>query len=106
MRKTLALENVARQQALRLDSEKDLDPLLEKLSQSRVVMLGEATHGTHEFYDWRRIISQRLIEEHGFNFIAVEGDWPPCQHVNQYVMEGQGESAIHVLENFNRWPTW
>ena len=54
----------------------DLDALIENLSKSRLVLLGEASHGTHEYYTWRTAISKRLIAEHGFNFIAVEGDWP------------------------------
>ncbi|MGB5228131.1 MAG: erythromycin esterase family protein, partial [Eudoraea sp.] len=60
----------------KLENALDLDPLIEKLSDSQVVLLGEASHGTHEYYTWRTAISKRLIEEHGFNFIAVEGDWP------------------------------
>jgi pimeloyl-ACP methyl ester carboxylesterase len=55
-------------------SEDDLDALVKSMSGSRVVMLGEATHGTEEFYELRRVISQKLIEDYGFNFIAVEGD--------------------------------
>jgi erythromycin esterase-like protein len=86
----------------------DLDPLMDRIGEARYVLLGEATHGTAEFYDWRRTISQRLIREHGFSFIAVEGDWPDCYRVNRYVKgfsEG-GASAREVLHNFQRWPTW
>jgi erythromycin esterase-like protein len=48
-------------------------------------MLGEASHGTHEYYRWRHFLSQELVEKHGFNFIAVEGDWPPSQRVNRFI---------------------
>ena len=60
----------------KLENALDLDPLIEALSHSKLVLLGEASHGTHEYYTWRTAISKRLIQEHGFNFIAVEGDWP------------------------------
>ena len=53
-----------------------LDPLLKRIGDARCVLLGEASHGTSEYYTWRARISQRLIREKGFSFIAVEGDWP------------------------------
>lgn len=85
----------------------DLGPLISRIKDSKVVMLGEATHGTHEFYDWRRIISQELIANHGFNFIAVEGDWPPCQSLNEYISHGSPQgTAREALTAFQRWPTW
>ncbi|WP_323845789.1 erythromycin esterase family protein [Microbulbifer magnicolonia] len=86
----------------------DLDPLIESLAGARIVMLGEASHGTSEFYLWRAAISRRLIEEHGFDFIAVEGDWPDCYRVNRYVKgyPQSGERAETVLRGFDRWPTW
>ena len=59
-----------------LESLDDLDPLLERVGGARFVLLGEASHGTADYYDWRRRISERLIREKGFSFIAVEGDWP------------------------------
>lgn len=85
----------------------ELEPLISRVKNSKVVMLGEATHGTHEFYDWRRVISQELIANHGFDFIAVEGDWPPCQMLNDYVMHGSHYgTARETLNAFHRWPTW
>src|SRR6478736_4015215 len=63
----------------------DLDSLMERIGDAQFVLLGEASHGTAEFYEWRRLISQRLIREKGFSFIAVEGDWPDCYRVNRYV---------------------
>src|SRR5438046_3057885 len=77
----------------------DLDLLLDKIGDAHLVLLGEASHGTAEFYTWRTRISQRLIEEKGFSFLAVEGDWPDCYRVNRYVKgyEDAGSSATDVL---------
>jgi erythromycin esterase len=88
--------------------DRDLDALLELIGDARYVLLGEASHGTSEFYTWRRLISERLIREKGFSFIAVEGDWPDCYGVNRYVKEmpGSSESAEATLHAFERWPTW
>jgi len=86
----------------------DLDPLVNLTGDCRVVALGEASHGTSEYYTWRAAISKRLIQEKGFNFIAVEGDWPDCYEVNRYIKGYQATtiSAAEVLKIFNRWPTW
>lgn len=97
-----------RKAALPLESANDLDPLLEQVGDARFVLLGEATHGTSEFYTWRTEISKRLITEKGFSFIAVEGDWPDCYRVNRYVKgaaraDATAEDALHA---FSRWPTW
>ncbi|HEY3244379.1 MAG TPA: erythromycin esterase family protein [Phycisphaerae bacterium] len=91
-----------------LGAPDDLDPLLGRVGHARYVLLGEASHGTSEFYTWRSQISKRLILDKGFSFIAVEGDWPDCYRVNRYVknMEGSGGSARNVLHAFDRWPTW
>jgi erythromycin esterase-like protein len=89
-----------------LTTPADLDRLMDVIGESRYVLLGEASHGTSEFYTWRARISQRLIAEKGFSFIAVEGDWPDCYAVNQYVKGADGESAEQVLHAFARWPTW
>ncbi len=86
----------------------DLDPLVDRIGDARFVLLGEASHGTSEFYTWRAAISRRLIEEKGFSFIAVEGDWPDCHRVDRYV-KGRGDapaSARETLRGFQRWPTW
>lgn len=86
----------------------DLDPLMDLIGDARFVLIGEASHGTSEYYTWRAGISRRLIEERGFSFIAVEGDWPDCYSVNRYVKgyAEAGASAVDVLSAFNRWPTW
>lgn len=86
----------------------DLDKLMENIGDARYVLLGEASHGTHEYYTWRSQISKRLITEKGFSFIAVEGDWPDCYRVNRYVKNYQDseKSAYDLMQKFNRWPTW
>lgn len=89
-----------------LTSPDDLDPLVEAIGNSRYVLLGEATHGTSEFYTWRAEISRRLITEKGFSFIAVEGDWPDCYAVDRFVKRLGGDSAQKMLHAFSRWPTW
>jgi erythromycin esterase len=89
-----------------LRAPEDLDPLIERIGDARYVLLGEATHGTSEFYTWRTEISRRLIVEKGFSFIAVEGDWPDCMRLNRYVKGLDGGSAEEVLHAFARWPTW
>ncbi len=94
--------------ALSLEGASDLDPLIERIGDSRFVLLGEATHGTSEFYTWRAELTKRLIVEKGFSIIGVEGDWPDCFRVNRYAKGrfGAGDSAEQVLHAFDRWPTW
>lgn len=91
-----------------LRDERDLDPLMDRIGDARYVLLGEASHGTSDFYAWRDRITRRLIAEKGFDFIAVEGDWPDCYRVNRYVKgyADAGESSYDVLHAFSRWPTW
>jgi len=103
-----ALAGEVRRAARPLRTAADLDPLLERVGDARYVLLGEATHGTHEFYTWRTEISKRLIREKGFSFIAVEGDWPDCYRVNRFVkgLADSGADAEEVLHAFARWPTW
>src|SRR5947208_2506119 len=86
----------------------DLDVLLDRIGHARVVMLGEASHGTHEFYAWRAAITRRLIEEKGFSFVAVEGDWPDCDRVDRSVrcLPDAPADPREALLAFERWPTW
>lgn len=101
-----ALVEETLRQAVPFRKLEDLAPIVEKIAHSRVVMLGEASHGTHEFYEWREAISRELIEHHGFSFVAVEGDWPPSHQLNKY-LHGKGEvSPEAALAHFRRWPTW
>ncbi len=85
----------------------DYDRLLEAIGQARYVLLGEASHGTHEFYEERARITRRLIEEKGFTAVAVEADWPDTYRVNRYV-QGASEDldAGEALSDFRRFPTW
>jgi erythromycin esterase len=91
-----------------LKSDDDLDLLLNKIGDAHFVLLGEASHGTHEYYTWRTRISKRLIMEKNFNMIAVEGDWPDSYRINRYIKgyTDAGKDAKEVLGEFNRWPTW
>src|ERR1044071_711822 len=88
-------------------SDRDYDPLLELVGDRRFVLLGEASHGTHEFYEARAAITRRLIEEKGFTAVAVEADWPDAYRVNCYVRgRGDDASAADALGGFRRFPTW
>ncbi|HEX6171628.1 MAG TPA: erythromycin esterase family protein [Chitinophagaceae bacterium] len=100
--------NAFKRNAYPLQSKGDLKPLFDRIGDARIVMLGEASHGTHEYYTWRTHISKRLVEEKGFNFIAVEGDWPDCYRLNRFIKgyNPANKSAFNVLHGFNRWPTW
>jgi erythromycin esterase-like protein len=85
----------------------DFDPLLQLIGDARLVLIGEASHGTHEFYRVRAQITKRLIAEKGFQAVAVEADWPDAYRVNQFVkFEGQDEDSIDALGGFQRFPAW
>ncbi|WP_323143537.1 erythromycin esterase family protein [Massilia phyllosphaerae] len=94
--------------AIRLDGgERDYDALLDLVGDARFVLLGEATHGTHEFHEERARITRRLIEEKGFHAVAVEADWPDAYRVNRYVRgQGEDDSADAALSGFQRFPNW
>lgn len=85
----------------------DYDPLLAAIGDARFVMLGEESHGTHEFYAERARISRRLIEERGFAAVVVEGEWPASRRVSEYV-RGQGGDATPeaALSGFTEFPHW
>lgn len=91
-----------------LETEQDLDILLEEIGDARIVLLGEASHGTSEYYTWRAAISKRLIEEKGFDFIAVEGEWADSYRVNEFIKGAKQDSSavLSLLKTYNRWPTW
>lgn len=85
----------------------DYDPLMSRINDASVVMLGEGTHGSREFYAERLRITRRLIEEKGFNAVAIEGDWPDAHRVNRYVRgAADQEGAEAALEGFTRFPAW
>ncbi len=96
------------EKAVRLESMESPDILFERIGDARVVMLGEASHGTHEYYEWRSHISKKLITEKNFNFIAVEGDWPDCYNINCCIKSDTAYNSkiTEVLKKFDRWPTW
>lgn len=105
---TKKLMQAISEHALPLNDE-SLNKMMKAIGDAQIVMIGEASHGTSEFYTIRAEISKKLIEQKGFQLIAVEGDWPSAQAVNRYVKDYYvaGESAKDVLTKaFNRWPTW
>lgn len=90
-------------------SDTSLNKMVEAIGDAKIVMIGEASHGTSEFYTTRAEITKKLIEQKGFQLIAVEGDWPSTQVVNRYVKgySTEGETAKDILTKaFQRWPTW
>ena len=84
----------------------EISEIAKKIAYAKIVMLGESSHGTQEYYEWRRLISQELISKHGFNFISVEGDWPACSEVNHFVTSSRNGNSRYALKDFRRWPTW
>ena len=88
--------------------EGDLDELADRIADKRLVLLGEATHGTHEFYDLRASLTRRLVSRHGFAGVAVEGDWPDALRVDRYVrgQPGDDEDTEAALGSFERFPRW
>ncbi|MEA2491384.1 MAG: hypothetical protein QOH21_3176 [Acidobacteriota bacterium] len=86
----------------------DYDPLLELIGDAPIVLIGEASHGTHEFYRERAAITRRLIEEKGFQAVAVEADWPDAYRVNRWVRGSTDDAdAEEALAGFqSRYPTW
>ena len=99
---------VVRQRAQTLSGDpSQYDALLEGIGNARIVLLGEATHGTHEFYRERAFITRRLIVEKGFSGVAVEADWPDAYRVNRYVRgTSADEDSVDALGDFGRFPTW
>jgi erythromycin esterase-like protein len=88
-------------------SSADHTPLLDLVGDARFVLLGEGSHGTHDFYSERAEITKRLILEKGFSAVAVEADWPDAYRVNRYVRgESDDASADAALSGFERFPTW
>ncbi|MGQ0433712.1 MAG: erythromycin esterase family protein [Microthrixaceae bacterium] len=85
----------------------DYDRLLEMVGARRFVLLGESSHGTHDFYRERARITKRLIDEQGFNAVAVEADWPDAYRVNRYVLgQSDDDDATAALADFRRFPAW
>ncbi|MDG5786072.1 erythromycin esterase family protein [Evansella sp. AB-P1] len=109
MLKTNKLVNDISEFAVSFTYTSELKPLIQKARNAKFALLGEATHGTSEFYTYRADLTKQLIKEHSFSFIAVEGDWPACYEVNRYVkgLTPEYSSAEDVLKkSFQRWPSW
>jgi erythromycin esterase-like protein len=91
----------------RLDEDPhDYDALLDMAQGRRYVLLGEASHGTREFYRMRAEITRRLIGEAGFEAVAIEGDWPDTWRTNRFVQGEGGDDAESALDDFERFPDW
>src|SRR5260370_41534059 len=99
---TAALLEPVRALARPLRSAVDLDPLVDRIGDATCVLLGEASHGTSEYYTWRAALSKRLIREKGFSIIAVEGDWPDCYRGNRSIQRfpAAGATAHDMLHAF------
>lgn len=97
-----------RRDAKPLSQAGDYEAIMDEIGDARIVLLGEASHGTSEFYTIRAEITKRLVEQKGFRIIAVEGDWPSCYEINRWIKNytGAAASAREALESFGRWPTW
>jgi erythromycin esterase-like protein len=85
---------------------KTYERVVSDIGDAQVVLIGEATHGTHEFYEIRAEITRRLIEEKGFTSVAIEGDWPDAYQINRYIHTDDFTSVYEALDSFDRFPTW
>jgi erythromycin esterase-like protein/predicted phosphoribosyltransferase len=85
----------------------DYDALIDAIGDARLVLIGEASHGTHEFYQERAYITERLIVQKGFNAVAIEADWPDAYRVNRYVRgDSTDNDSAEALAGLERFPTW
>jgi erythromycin esterase-like protein len=104
---TLTVSAVSEQCHRVIGESTDYDSLLDLIGDRRFVLIGEASHGTHEFYRERARITRRLIDERGFTAVAVEADWPDAYRVNRYVMGlSDDRNANAALSDFRRFPAW
>jgi erythromycin esterase-like protein len=105
---TTAAVDLVRREALWFEPSPDgLRPLSEAIGNATLVLVGEATHGTDEFYRTRAEITKTLIADHGFNLVAVEADWPDAYRVNRWVRGAAEESGpTAALDDFTRFPRW
>jgi protein-L-isoaspartate(D-aspartate) O-methyltransferase len=102
-----AIVTLIREAAEPIDSieSASVDALLDRIGDARVVLLGEATHGTSEFYRMRARITQALIQRRGFDFVAVEADWPDAARIDDYVLGAPRRSTVDFVP-FSRFPAW
>jgi len=103
---TSAQVNLVRESVEHLDriENVNIDSLLDRIGNSRVILIGEATHGTSEFYRMRAEITKQLIEKKGFQIIAIEGDWPDVAQIHRYISGQQVRQS--KFKPFSRFPTW
>jgi len=106
--RSVDIVGLVRERAIPLQGDpRQYDALIDAIGDARVVLLGEATHGTHEFYRERSYITRRLIGEKGFAAVAVEADWPDAYRINRFVRASSAdEDAVQALADFGRFPTW
>lgn len=104
---TLELSDWIAEQAEPFDSieNADLSPLMKRIGEARIVLIGEASHGTSEFYRMRQRITAELIEQKGFRRIGIEGDWPDVEWVDEYV-RARNPQVDRTRKAFDRFPTW
>ncbi|HSU66589.1 MAG TPA: erythromycin esterase family protein [Tepidisphaeraceae bacterium] len=104
---TQAIKSVEDASRLLHGRDDDFEPLLDAVGNARLVLIGEASHGTHEFYQTRARITQRLIEDKGFSAVIAEADWPDAYRVNRYVRGTNDDpTAERALSGFERFPQW
>src|SRR5436305_9262292 len=93
--------------AHRIAGDSDYDSLIEAIGDRQIVLIGEASHGTHDFYATRADLTRRLIDEKGFRSLALEADWPDALRVHRYVQGSGGDAnADAALGDFKRFPQW
>jgi len=107
MSDSVLINNIKTDASPLVGDHSDYDALMSIIGDARLVLLGEASHGTHEFYRERAQITKRLIKEKNFTAVAVEADWPAAYRVNRYVRGISNDvSASEALADFKRFPTW
>lgn len=104
----ITLRQALERSAVPLRNHEDWRPLAEAASAAAFTLLGEASHGTSEFYSGRTALTRLMIEEHGCRYVVVEGDWPSCMALNRYVKQSSGAppTAREAMRAFERWPAW
>jgi erythromycin esterase-like protein len=104
---SILAQAIAEQAVPLVGSPTDFDLLLDRIGDARFVLIGEATHGSHDFYRIRAELTKRLIREKGFAAVAAEADWPDAYRVNRYVRGiGDDVDAVDALADFRRFPQW
>ena len=102
-----AAVDIVRKHAIPLDPERGVGRILDQIGDVSVVLIGEATHGTHEFYDLRAHLTRALIASRGFNIVAVEADWPDAYRASRWARgRGDDDTAADALSDFIRFPRW